>query len=284
MGSIPSPNGHHNELSNGNANGVANGQLNGHPNGTPHDQQPPHATTASNDINGVNAANGEAEATSLPGVEPIAIVGMSCRLSGDVSSAEELWQLCSRARSGWSTVPKDRWSHEGYYHPNASKTGTYNAQGGHFIQEDVGLFDAPFFNISAQEAKSIDPQQRLLLECTYEAFENSGIPKESVVGKNVGVFVGGSFSDYSLYCLRDLDTSPAYEGTGTAQSVLSNRLSYYFDLKGPSVTVDTACSSTMAALHLACQSVRSGESSHAVVGGSHLNLVPEIFVSMSNLR
>ena len=284
MGSIPSPNGHHNELSNVNANGVANGQLNGHPNGTPHDQQPPHANTASNDINGVHATNGETEAISLPDVEPIAIVGMSCRLSGDVSSAEELWQLCSRARSGWSTVPKDRWSHEGYYHPNASKTGTYNAQGGHFIQEDVGLFDAPFFNISAQEAKSIDPQQRLLLECTYEAFENSGIPKESVVGKNVGVFVGGSFSDYSLYCLRDLDTSPAYEGTGTAQSVLSNRLSYYFDLKGPSVTVDTACSSTMAALHLACQSVRSGESSHAVVGGSHLNLVPEIFVSMSNLR
>lgn len=280
------PNGHNESIPNGTSNGITNGHANGHAATDFYvDQQPPRENAIPNGMNGTHATtNGNATGSEPKEVEPVAIIGMSCRLSGDVSSAEELWQLCSRARSGWSAVPKDRWSHEGYYHPNASKTGTYNAQGGHFIQEDVGLFDAPFFNISISEAKSIDPQQRLLLECTYEAFENSGIPKETVVGKNVGVFVGGSFSDYSLYCLRDLDTSPPYEGTGTAQSVLSNRLSYYFDLKGPSVTVDTACSSTMAALHLACQSVRSGESSQAVVGGSHLNLVPEIFVSMSNLR
>lgn len=235
----------------------------------------PDASTPAADT---NIASPEKEAT------PIAIIGMSCRTSGNVSSAEELWQLCSRARSGWSSIPKERWSQEGYFHPNASRTGTYNAEGAHFIEEDVALFDAPFFNISAQEARSIDPQQRLLLECTYEAFENAGVPKETLVGQNVGVFVGGSFSDYSLHCLRDVDTAPAYEATGTAQSVLSNRLSYYFDLKGPSITVDTACSSTLAALHLACQSLKSGESSQAIVGGSHLNLVPEIFVSMSNLR
>lgn len=217
-------------------------------------------------------------------VTPIAIIGMACRVSGNVSTAEELWELCSRARSGWSPIPKERWSQQGYFHPNASRSGTYNAEGGHFIQEDVGLFDAPFFNISAQEARSIDPQQRLLLECTYDALENAGVPKETIIGQNVGVFVGGSFSDYSLYCLRDADTVPAYEATGTAQSVLSNRLSYYFDLKGPSATVDTACSSGLSALHLACQSLRSGESSQAIVGGSHLNLVPEIFISMSNSR
>lgn len=282
--SVPDTNRHVPSLPNGSANGISNGHSYGHTTTDFYvDQQHILPNGVPNGTNGTHATNGGSTSAAAE-VEPIAIIGMSCRLSGDVSSAEELWQLCSRARSGWSNVPKDRWSHEGYYHPNASKTGTYNAEGGHFIQEDVGLFDAPFFNISATEAKSIDPQQRLLLECTYEAFENSGIPKEKVVGKDVGVFVGGSFSDYSLYCLRDLDTSPPYEGTGTAQSVLSNRLSYYFDLKGPSVTVDTACSSTMAALHLACQSVRSGESSQAVVGGSHLNLVPEIFVSMSNLR
>ncbi|KAI9737711.1 MAG: hypothetical protein M1818_005715 [Claussenomyces sp. TS43310] len=217
-------------------------------------------------------------------VTPIAIIGMACRLSGNVNSAEELWELCSRARSGWSVTPKERWSQQGYFHPNASRTGTYNAEGAHFLQEDVALFDAPFFNISAQEAKSIDPQQRLLLECTYEALENAGVPKESIVGQNVGVFIGGSFSDYSLHCLRDSDTVPAYEATGTAQSVLSNRLSYYFDLKGPSATVDTACSSGLSALHLACQSLRSGESSQAIVGSSHLNLMPEIFISMSNSR
>ncbi|KAG0652505.1 Reducing polyketide synthase [Hyphodiscus hymeniophilus] len=198
----------------------------------------------------------ESSGISPKEVTPIAIIGMSCRVSGNVSSAEELWELCSRARSGWSPIPKERWSQQGYHHPNASRTGTYNAEGGHFIQEDVGLFDAPFFNISAQEARSIDPQQRLLLECTYDALENAGVPKETIIGQNVGVFVGGSFSDYSLYCLRDADTVPAYEATGTAQSVLSNRLSYYFDLKGPSVTVDTACSSGLSALHLACQSLR----------------------------
>lgn len=217
-------------------------------------------------------------------VAPIAIIGMACHSSGNVSSAEGLWELCSRARSGWSPIPKERWSQEGYFHPNAARTGTYNPEGAYFIQKDVGLFDAPFFNISALEAKSIDPQQRLLLECTYEALENAGVPKESVMGQSVGVFVGGSFSEYSLFCLRDPDRVPAYEATGTAQSVLANRLSYYFDLKGPSMTVDTACSSGLSALHLACQSLRLGECSQAIVGASHLNIMPDMFISMSNSR
>ncbi|KAK6067118.1 polyketide synthase [Seiridium cupressi] len=269
----------------GGTNGTTDGEFSGrHPDDLFVSDGTQSSDVAASKPGGPNAAATTSPTPAPKDVAPIAIIGMACRLSGNVSSAEELWQLCSRARSGWSPMPKDRWSQQGYFHPNASRTGTYNAEGGHFLQEDVGLFDAPFFNISAQEARSIDPQQRLLLECTYEAFENAGIPKETVVGQNVGVFVGGSFSDYSLFCLRDADTVPAYEATGTAQSVLSNRLSYYFDLKGPSVTVDTACSSTLSALHLACQSLRSGESSQAVVGGSHLNLVPEIFISMSNSR
>ena len=287
------PNGHLNENGNVDMNGHTNGQANGHLNGGTNGFH--HEDLFVDDmmpLTGVDTARsslpdqvGASLSTTAPKeVTPIAIIGMACRTSGSVSSAEELWQLCSRARSGWSPIPKDRWSHQGYFHPNASRTGTYNAEGGHFLEEDIGLFDAPFFNISAQEARSIDPQQRLLLECAYEALENAGVPKETVVGRDVGVFVGGSFSDYSLFCLRDSDKIPAYEATGTAQSVLSNRLSYYFDLKGPSVTVDTACSSTLAALHLACQSLRSGESSQAIVGGSHLNIVPEIFISMSNSR
>jgi acyl transferase domain-containing protein len=283
MGDVlePTPNGHTNGHANGHANGNANGR---HPEDLFVNDRPPSVPIDATSPGVVNPADASPPGPVPKAITPIAIIGMSCRVSGNVSSAEELWQLCSRARSGWSAIPKERWSQQGYFHPNASRTGTYNAEGGHFLQEDVGLFDAPFFNISAQEARSIDPQQRLMLECTYEALENAGVPKETVVGQNVGVFVGGSFSDYSLFCLRDADTVPAYEATGTAQSVLSNRLSYYFDLKGPSVTVDTACSSTLAALHLACQSLRSGESSQAIVGGSHLNLVPEIFISMSNSR
>ncbi|RDL31344.1 Uncharacterized protein BP5553_09553 [Venustampulla echinocandica] len=217
-------------------------------------------------------------------IMPIAIVGMSCRLSGDVSTAEEFWEMCSRARSGWSEIPNERFSQQGYFHPNPAKSGTYNPKGGHFLREDISLFDAPFFNITAQESRSLDPQQRLLLECSYEALENGGIPKENIIGANIGVFVGGSFSDYTLHCLRDTDTAPLYEATGNAASLMSNRLSYYFDLKGPSVTVDTACSSSLSALHLACQSLRTGESSQAIVGGSHLNLLPDFFISMSMSR
>ncbi|KAL3425313.1 polyketide synthase [Phlyctema vagabunda] len=213
--------------------------------------------------------------------QPIAIIGMGCRLPGDVSSAEEFWELCSRARSGWSTIPKNRFNHEAFHHPNPDKQGCYNPEGGHFLSEDVGLFDAPFFNLTEKEAISLDPQQRLLLECTYEALENGGIPKESLVGKNVGVYVGGSLSDYELRNWRDTDTAPMHLATGCAAALLANRLSYYFDLSGPSATVDTACSSSLTALHLACQSLRCGESSQAIVASCHLNILPDYFITMS---
>ena len=201
----------------------------------------------------------------------------------------------------WSPIPKSRFNHEAFYHPNSDKLGSYNATGGHFLDEDVGLFDAPFFNLTEKEAIAMDPQQRLILECTYEALENGGIPMQSLVGKDVGVFAGGSFSDYEMrncrdvstqivlfcFCLhakssRDqMETAPMYQATGNAQSLLANRLSYFFDLSGPSVTVDSACSSSLAALHLACQSLRSGESSQAIVASSHLNILPDYFVIMS---
>jgi acyl transferase domain-containing protein len=221
------------------------------------------------------------------GQEPpmkIAIVGMGCRLPGDVSSPEEFWELCSRARSGWSEMPKDRWNHEAFHHPNAGKSGTYNPKGGHFLSEDLSLFDAPFFNITEQEAISMDPQQRLLLECTYEALENGGIPKNTLAGKDVGVFIGSSFVEYEINNLRDTETVPMYQATGCASSLQSNRLSYYFDFRGPSTTVDTACSSSLVALHLAVQSLRSGDSTHAVVGGCHLNMFPDNSISMSMQR
>lgn len=217
-------------------------------------------------------------------VMPIAIVGMACRLPGGVRSAEDLWEMCSRARSGWSEMPPDRFSHASFHHPNPGKLGTYNAEGGHFLEDDIALFDAPFFNITVQEAIALDPQQRLMLECAYEALENGGIPKQSIVGRNVGVFVGGSFAEYELHCLRDTATTPMYESTGCAASLLSNRVSYHFDLRGPSVTLDTACSSSLSALHLACQSLRAGEISQAIVGGSHLNILPDYFITMSNSR
>ena len=130
----------------------------------------------------------------------------------------------------------------------------------------------------------IDPQQRHLLELSYEALENAGIALSSIAGTNMGVFIGGSFSDYRSYILRDLDTLPMFETTGNADALLSNRISYSFDLRGPSFTVDTACSSSLVALNAAFKSLQAGESSAAIVGGSHLNLSPVSSVSLSNTR
>lgn len=223
-------------------------------------------------------SNGLVAEADLP---PVAIVGYACRLPGDVKTPDDLWELCSRARSGWSEIPTDRFNKAPFFHPNPSKAGCFNPIGGYFLNEDLTRFDAPFFNMSAKEAISLDPQQRLLLETTFEALENSGTPKESVAGQNVGVFIGGSFSDYELNNVRDTDTTPMFQATGCAPAMMSGRVSYSFDFRGPSATYDTACSSSLVALHAAMQSIRSGESSAALVGGSHLNLLPDYFITMS---
>ncbi|KAI4729293.1 polyketide synthase [Aureobasidium sp. EXF-10728] len=215
---------------------------------------------------------------------PVAIVGYACRLPDDVSSPEDLWELCSRGRTGWGPTPSTRYAKDAYYHPAPGKHGCINTEGGYFLQEDPARFDAPFFNMTVQEATALDPQQRLLLECTFEAFESSGMSKEGIAGKDIGVFVGGSFADYEVNNTRDIDTAPTYQATGCAPAMQSNRLSYYFDLRGPSMTVDTACSSSLVALHSAMQSLRSGESSSAVVAAAHLNLTPDFFVTMSNTQ
>ena len=233
-------------------------------------------------MNGVNGTHADAHHGSND--QPNAIVGMACRLPGAVDTPSSLWELCCRSRSAWSEVPVSRFNAKGYYHPTPGRGGSFYYQGGHFLEEDVGLFDAPFFSITKQEALSMDPQQRLLLECTYEALESAGISKQSLANQPVGVFVGGSHSEYNVRNLKDTETIPMFGATGCAPSLQSNRISYYFDLKGPSVTVDTACSSSLTALHLACRSLASGESEIAIVAACHLNLLPEQSISMSLSR
>lgn len=128
-----------------------------------------------------------------------------------------------------------------------------------------------------------DPQQRQLLECTYEALENAGFPKESIAGRNMGVFIGATASDYRIGTLRDLNQVPMFDATGNHHSIQAGRISYYFDLRGPCFAVDTACSSGLYALHSAVQSIRSGESDSAIVAGCSLHLQPDDMVSMSML-
>jgi hypothetical protein len=147
--------------------------------------------------------------------QPVAIIGMSCRLPGSVSTPDEFWELLARSRTGFSPIPATRFSADRFFHPNPGKSGTSNARGGNFLTHDLTAFDAPFFGFTQQEAISLDPQQRLLLECTFEALEAAGIPKHEVVGKDVGVFVGGTFSEYDTDLFRDPETMPMHQATGT---------------------------------------------------------------------
>ncbi|TGJ81126.1 hypothetical protein E0Z10_g7639 [Xylaria hypoxylon] len=259
--------------------------------GIPHDSAPytnGHNRAPTN-INGNGHSNSEIPsqcATPTPKIKamPIAIVGMSCRLPGNVASPADFWELCARARSGYSTIPPERFNTASFQHPNPGKAGCHNPVGGHFLNTDLAAFDAPFFSLTEKEAISMDPQQRLLLECTFEALESAGVPKHNIVGKDVGVFVGGSFPEYESHMFRDPDTIPMHQATGCAYAMQSNRISHFFDLKGPSFTTDTACSSSLVALHVACQSLRTGESEMAIVGGCHLNMLPEFWISFSKSR
>jgi acyl transferase domain-containing protein len=147
-------------------------------------------------------------------------------------------------------------------------------------------FDAPFFNLSTAEAAALDPQQRMLLECSYEAFENSGTPMTRVVGSETSVFTASFATDYTDMLWRDPENVPMYQCTnsGFSRANLANRISYSFDLRGPSIMVDTACSGGLSALHLACQSLLTGEARQAIASGSSLILGPEVMVTMSMMR
>lgn len=159
-----------------------------------------------------------------------------------------------------------------------------NGKGGYFLKEDIAAFDAPFFSVSTAEANSMDPQQRMLLESVFEATENAGIPIESIAGTDTSCYVACFGHDWNDMLGRDLETGPLYAATGKGDAILSNRISHFYDLRGPSMTLDTACSSSLVALHLACQSLRMGESKTAIVGAANVILMPDNFITMSNLH
>ncbi|KAK0701265.1 hypothetical protein B0H67DRAFT_655916 [Lasiosphaeris hirsuta] len=173
---------------------------------------------------------------------------------------------------------------EAFQDPTGTRSGTTNAGGGHWLKEDVAAFDAAFFGINPVEAVAMDPQQRLLLEVAYESFENAGLDADTLWGSNTGVFVGQWTSDYHEMMTRDTEDPPLYLVTGTGPAITSNRISYCFNLRGPSFTVDTGCSSSFVALHQAVQSLRSGETAQCFVGGVNLLLDPQRFHYQSRLK
>ncbi|MEU4213700.1 beta-ketoacyl synthase N-terminal-like domain-containing protein, partial [Streptomyces sp. NPDC026206] len=209
--------------------------------------------------------------------EPIAIVGMSCRLPGGVQSPEELWQLLDEGRDGISEFPTDRgWNIDVLHGEGNGSSAT--AEGG-FV--DAGAFDAGFFGISPREAVAMDPQQRLLLETSWEAFERAGIDPVGLRGSRTGVFVGTNGVDYAGVVMNSREDTEGHAGTGLASSVISGRVSYTFGLEGPAVTVDTACSSSLVALHIASHSLRNGECSLALAGGVTVLSTPMGFAGFS---
>lgn len=213
-------------------------------------------------------------------VGPIAIVGMHLRFPGG-DGLDDYWRVLSEGVDAVSEVPPARWNARALYDPEPGVPGKTNSRWGGFI-EGVDLFDRALFGFSERAARDTDPQQRLLLEAAWSTFEDAGIAPESLAGTATGVFVGISQSDYGRITLARTHDSSPFVATGASPAVASGRLSYTFDLRGPSMSVDTACSSSLVAIHQACRAIRSGECDLALAAGVNLILTPERTLSLSH--
>ena len=211
--------------------------------------------------------------------EPIAIVGLSCRFPG-ASDVDAFWRLLAGGGDAISEVPRDRWDVDALYDPDLGAPGAMSSRWGGFV-DGVDRFDPAFFGISPGEAAGMDPQHRLLLEVTWEALERAAIVPARLAGSPTGVFVGIGTDDYASVGFADLDDVNAYFVTGNALSMAANRLSHLLDLRGPSLALDTGCSSSLVAVHLACRSLRSGETEVGLAGGVNLMLSPRASVGLS---
>jgi len=223
----------------------------------------------------------DSKAKEIEKNEPLAIVGIGCRFPGGINDPQAFWDMLCRGKDAISEVPPDRWDLKAYYDADREKPGKVYTRKGGFL-DNITDFEPQFFGISPREASFMDPQQRLLLEVTWEALEDAGIPPESLTGSNVGVFIGLFMHDFENIHNSATERSNigAHSATGMSTTIAANRISYVFDFKGPSMVVDTACSSSLVAVHLAGQSLLSGESEVAVAGGVNILLKPEMTMAL----
>ncbi|KAK7983632.1 hypothetical protein PG989_011034 [Apiospora arundinis] len=201
--------------------------------------------------------------------EPVSIVGMGCRWAGGVSSPTGLWELLRNNKDGWRKFDEPRFSSEAYHHPNQNRPGSTRTEGGFLVEEDARLFDNAFFGITDDEVETMDPSQRKLLEVVYEAFENGGETWESIANSRTGVYIGNISLDHILIQARDWESPKSHAAIGADTSVLANRISYIFNLHGPSLAMNTACSSSMYALHMAVSAIRNGDCDGAIVAAAN---------------
>lgn len=212
--------------------------------------------------------------------DKIAIIGIGCRLPGSASDYRAFWQNLIDGKDCITRTPADRYDVTTLGSRDKSKPGRLVGGRGGYI-DGFDEFDPAFFGISPREAEHMDPQQRKLLEVAWEALEDGGQRPTTLAGRDVGVFVGAFTLDYKIVQFADLsfETLAAHTATGTMMTMVSNRISYCFDFRGPSVSIDTACSSSLVAVHLACQSLLRGETSLALAGGTLLHMTPQYTIA-----
>lgn len=217
--------------------------------------------------------------------EPIAIIGMGCRFPQGINTPEAYWHLLSQGIHAITEIPSQRWDIDAYYDPDPNAPGKMYTRYGGFL-DDIDGFDPHFFGISHKEAAAIDPQQRLLLEMTWEALENAGQPLNKLSGSQTGVFVGLTTDDYAHLLINgyERENLNVYRSLGSLRCMAAGRLAYAFNLQGPVMQVDTACSSSLLSVHLATQSLRSGECNLALAGGINLMLSPETTIGLCKMR
>lgn len=211
----------------------------------------------------------------------IAVIGLSARLPGDVNSPAQLWEALLEGRDAITDLPEGRWE-EFTAEPRIAERVAQAATRGGYLK-DIKGFDAEFFTLSKMEADNMDPQQRMALELTWEALENARIPASSLKGESVGVYIGSSNNDYSYLSVADPTVTHPYAITGNASSIIANRVSYFYDFRGPSVAVDTACSSSLVAVHQGVKALRSGEADVVVAGGVNALITPVVTVGFDEV-
>ncbi len=216
--------------------------------------------------------------------EPIAIVGMGCRFPGGVRTPDDFWNLLKSGRDVLRDIPNDRWDIDEHYDPEVPVPGKIYVQKGYYL-DDIDQFDPQFFGLSPREAESLDPQQRLVMEVAWETLEHAGIAPTSLKGEKTGVFIGQYWDDYSSQRIYSTDNREIdrYAQLSALRGLTAGRICHVLDSHGPAIQLDTACSSSSLAVHLACQSLRNGESDLALAGGVSLILAPEHLIGICQM-